>query len=70
MDGDFKTRYVYIYSTEFLVNQWLKLHMSCGLAETPRSTTSTNRVVQQKLEYSTNRVVQKKLEYLILNRES
>jgi hypothetical protein len=33
------------------VNQWLELHMSCGLAESPRSTTSTYGVVQQKLEY-------------------
>jgi transposase InsO family protein len=47
-----------MYSTESLVNQSLKLHMSCGLAESPCSTTSTHGVVQQKLEY------------LILDRES
>jgi transposase InsO family protein len=47
-----------IYSIESLVNHWLKLHMSCGLAESPRSTTFTYGVVQQKLKC------------LFLNRES
>jgi hypothetical protein len=40
-----------IYSTESLVNQWLKLHMSCGPTESPCPTTSIYGVAQQKLEY-------------------
>jgi hypothetical protein len=39
------------YSTKFLANQWLKLHMSCELTESSCSTTSTYGVVQHKLEY-------------------